>query len=568
MPKIDLLCLYKGSIKALFYRFILLVFFNLGKPVHELTFPLCLKFFVDSIRGESVRKLDFHNYFYIFIILITTRAFMEFCMRMDGFLSIKTFPLFRNYLREKLFTNELNSPLVYARSSRSGIAPHYILEVVRSMESTVKLCISVLIPISVMFVASSILLINKNFIFSLIILIWFALHIMLSLYSLKNSLKSNRIYTKTLAKLQKNLFDALENLFSIKTSNTILNEINYLKKNQNRERAAYERFGIYQEKIKLLFSILCFLVLTTMIGLCCYFYSQKQLTMGDLTFILSLVFSLNGYLWYISMRFTEVIEEVGSQKSIIKKLKIQQETLSSFSPKSLFKRKSEISFENVFFRYLDVQDIFNKMNLQIFSGEKVGILGPSGSGKTTIAKLLMRFIKPQKGAVFLNNKPLNSIDQNILYSQIGMLPQETTLFNRTIQENITYGSSKGKDYIKCCLEWTCSSEFIENLYFGINTVVGSSGVSLSVGQKQRLMIVRLLMQSPQIMIFDECTSGIDLNTSEKIMKNLLKHFPDKTMIFITHRVQFLSMMDKIFFLNKKRVESYPTTKAFDSLITI
>lgn len=225
--------------------------------------------------------------------------------------------------------------------------------------------------------------------------------------------------------------------------------------------------------------------------------------------------------------------------------------------KRILKQEDIVSIKNLSFSYKNKpnQKILSTINLSIRKGEKLGIAGASGCGKTTLIKIMLRLIHDYDGMISLFNKDLLSITRKEIAKKISYVPQKTYVFYGSVRENVTYGRKSKideKEIIQATKRANIHDEIINSLG-GLNGRVSENGNNLSGGQKQRLAIARLMLMSPEILIFDEATSALD-NTNEAIIqRNIESMFKDKTMITIAHRLTTLQNCDRIIVIDKGRI---------------
>jgi ABC-type bacteriocin/lantibiotic exporter with double-glycine peptidase domain len=226
----------------------------------------------------------------------------------------------------------------------------------------------------------------------------------------------------------------------------------------------------------------------------------------------------------------------------------------------IFNFKRKISIENLSFKYpKSKKHIFENLNLEIFRGKFTIIYGASGSGKTTLLNILLGFIKPTNGQVFIDSSNTNLFDNlEAWQSKLAYVPQENRLIDESILANIAFGQSKENIDLKKvyhAIEKSQLSDFIKSMENGINSSAGQAGVKLSGGQRQRLLIARALYPEPEIYFFDEATSSLDQNTEKKVLEDLKKITKNKTVIFVTHRERLKKYADECYkFENGKIVK--------------
>jgi ABC-type transport system involved in Fe-S cluster assembly fused permease/ATPase subunit len=212
---------------------------------------------------------------------------------------------------------------------------------------------------------------------------------------------------------------------------------------------------------------------------------------------------------------------------------------------------AEIRFENISFDYDIRRTIIKNISFTVPNGKKVAIVGPTGAGKSTISRLLFKFYDPKEGNIYINDTNINKISQNSLRKIIGVVPQDTVLFNDTIHYNIAYGNTDAtKEEIISAAQNADIHDFITTLPDGYKTIVGERGLKLSGGEKQRVAIARTILKNPKIFFFDEATSALDTSTEKEIQKNLENVSKNKTTLIIAHRLSTAANADNIIVLDQ------------------
>ena len=216
--------------------------------------------------------------------------------------------------------------------------------------------------------------------------------------------------------------------------------------------------------------------------------------------------------------------------------------------------KNEIAFKNVTFGYDEKRVILKDISFTVSNGKKVAIVGPTGAGKSTISRLLFRFYDPTEGSITINNENLKAINQESLRQKIGVVPQDTVLFNDTIYYNISYGNPLAVEAdVFNAAKIAGIHDFIESIPDKYETLVGERGLKLSGGEKQRVAIARTILKNPSIYFFDEATSALDSSTEKEIQKNLQKISKGKTTLVIAHRLSTAADADNIIVLDKGKI---------------
>ena len=215
---------------------------------------------------------------------------------------------------------------------------------------------------------------------------------------------------------------------------------------------------------------------------------------------------------------------------------------------------NDIRFKNIEFYYNKNNKVFEGLDVDIKKGEIVGIVGSTGVGKTSLVKLMLRLYDSQNGDIFIGDKNIKDLKLQNLRENMGLVSQDTFLFDGSIEDNIVYPEKNPDlDQMHYVSDLSQSSEFIDQFPDKFDTLIGERGVRLSGGQRQRLAIARALYKNPSILIFDEATSSIDNHTESLIQKSMKDICKDRTAIIIAHRLSTIRNADKIFVLDQGRV---------------
>ena len=223
----------------------------------------------------------------------------------------------------------------------------------------------------------------------------------------------------------------------------------------------------------------------------------------------------------------------------------------TFTPSNI---QGGIEFDNVSFQYNSGHKVLEKLNLTVKPGETVAIVGSSGVGKSTIVNLLLRFYEPTSGRIRIDNYPINLLKLSFLRNSIGLVIQDPILFSGTIRDNIAYGKTgASQEEIVQAAKAANAQEFILNLPKGYDTEIGERGVTLSVGQRQRISIARALLKDPKILILDEATSNVDSQSEALIREAMRRMSGERTTIVIAHRLSTIMDADRIVVLEDGRI---------------
>ena len=288
------------------------------------------------------------------------------------------------------------------------------------------------------------------------------------------------------------------------------------------------------------------------LGVTCLMYlaakgvAEKTMTIGDLVmvnlYLLQLFVPLNA-LGFIYREIRRALSDIENMFGLLKR----QSTVQDKAEAPIIKvEHAAIEFEQVEFSYQNQRQILKQLSFSVAPGEKVAIVGPSGSGKSTIGRLLFRFYDINAGAIRIDGQDLRDVQQLSLRQAIGVVPQDTVLFNDTIWNNVAYGCTEASDEaIWKAIDMASLRTFVESIPDGVETIVGERGLKVSGGEKQRIAIARVLLKNPSILLFDEATSALDSESERSILKALADISANKTTIVIAHRLSTIVDADRI-----------------------
>ena len=279
-----------------------------------------------------------------------------------------------------------------------------------------------------------------------------------------------------------------------------------------------------------------------------------SMTLGDLVLVNAFLLQLFIPLNFLGVVYSQLKHALADMHLMFDVLNKDPEIVDRPDASTLAPGDSEIRFEHVSFAYEQQRPILHDVSFTIAPGQKVAVVGPSGAGKSTLARLLFRFYEPGSGRILINNQDISRVTQNSLRQSIGIVPQDTVLFNDSLLYNIAYAKpSASHDEIKQAAKVANIHAFIESLPQGYDTVVGERGLKLSGGEKQRVAIARAVLKNPRILVFDEATSSLDSHSEKSILTALRKAAAHHTSLVIAHRLSTIVDADYILVMEAGRI---------------
>jgi len=478
----------------------------------------------------------------------------EIFMRVQGILQIFTFPKFRANIRESVFDYVKSHSHAFFATQFSGSIAKRLADLPKSCQTIMEIvCLQFTTAITGALIVLVLLWFMQP-IFAAILMIWLFLHMGLNSLFLRYGSYLSEIHSEAQSTLSGKMVDVFTNILNMRLFARGRYEADYLRHYQKDEMkkakktmwiAEFMRIGLGLNGLFLIFGMLYALL---------YGWAHGWITIGDFTQVAMQSFWLLGWMWYITFQLTTFMREVGVTGDALTLVRKSHDLTDKKNAYPIVIGRGEIRFENVSFGYQKNRPVFQNLNAVIYPGEKVGLVGFSGSGKTTFVNLILRFYDLQSGRILIDGQDISDVTQDSLRAQIAMIPQDPTLFNRTLMENIRYGRVEATDdeVIEASKMAHCH-EFIEKIDTQYQSLVGERGLKLSGGQRQRIAIARAILKNSPILMLDEATSALDSVTEKMIQESLHHLMQGRTAIVVAHRLSTLADMDRILVFHKGNV---------------
>ena len=373
-------------------------------------------------------------------------------------------------------------------------------------------------------------------------------------------------FTVTQWRLQfRRRMNAADNAVSTKLVDSLLNfeTVKYFNNEEHEYRRLFESLEQYEKEsinnqyslsyLNIAQTIVIMTGIIIMLSMSAYDIRAGNLSIGGFVVINAYMLQLYQPLNFFGTVYREIRQSLTDMENLF----TLWEEKSNLTDSEIALQKTEeasIRFENVSFNYDARRTIIQNISFEVPNGKKVALVGPTGAGKSTISRLLFRFYDPKEGAIYVNNQNIKDISQQSLRRMIGVVPQDTVLFNDTIYYNISYGNPEAtEEQIYEAAKSADIHNFVLNLPDGYQTIVGERGLKLSGGEKQRVAIARAILKNPSIFFFDEATSALDSTTEKEIQKNLQTISENRTTLVIAHRLSTAADADEILVLEQGQI---------------
>ncbi|KTD04409.1 putative fused transporter subunits of ABC superfamily: ATP-binding component [Legionella geestiana] len=508
--------------------------------------PYVLKLIIDKVVAFEGNKSEVaHSVMPYVVLYIALWIGIAIDMRFLDWVRLRLFPAIRYDLTTNMFSYLGQHSHRYFQNNFAGSLSNKIsdmqsaaINIFTTLDDGFAQCIGLLIAIITM------LLVHP--VFALVLLVWAVAFVLIAICYFKPIRDLSNRFATSKTSLVGKMVDSISNTSNVRlfARNQYENKLIQEATTDTITKDRTMQWAII--KMRIFWDISIIVLIGLNICILVNMYSKNQVSVGDFSFIISLSISIFYNLWYLASQFVNFAEELGKCKQALSIITAPLEIVDAPSATPLHITKGTIAFNQVSFHYDDGAHLFKNKNIVIEAGQKVGLVGFSGSGKSTFVNLILRLFEVESGEITIDSQNINAITQASLRENIAMIPQDISLFHRTLMENIRYGRTNASDeeVIEASQKAHCH-EFISQLSEGYQALVGERGIKLSGGQRQRIAIARAMLKNAPILILDEATSALDSVTEKHIQDGLHALMQDRTTIVIAHRLSTLSEMDRI-----------------------
>src|SRR5579862_4544937 len=360
-------------------------------------------------------------------------------------------------------------------------------------------------------------------------------------------------FARKAAAVDGEMVDVVTNMPLVRAFGGFLRERRRFDTTVDREMDARRRSLFYLERLRIFHAIVTVLLTLGLLTWAITLWTQGAATTGDVVLACTLSISVLSATRDLAVALVDMTQHIARLAEAVATLLVPHELYDHPEAAPLIRRGASVKFEHVDFRYPDGRQIFQDFNLSFRPGERVGLVGHSGGGKSTLFALLQRFYDVQAGQILIDGQDIARVTQESLREAIGVVPQDISMFHRSVMENIRYGQSEATDDEVLEAAFAARCDFIEGLPDGMRTVVGERGLKLSGGQRQRIAIARAFLKNAPLLLLDEATSALDSDSEEVIREALGRLMHGRTVIAIAHRLSTVRNFDRIIVLQLGKV---------------
>jgi ATP-binding cassette subfamily B protein len=528
---------------------ILMIIMETGQAIGHIMVPYAIKTLMDSV-AKLTQTTDLQSLHTPFLLLLGLTVAEIIFSRASGAILVSVGPKIRQRTAHNLYTYMQYHAPHYFSQHFSGALAHRISDTAMSVNHTVWAIWCDFWPITITFLVSISLLVQTHQQLGLFVACWVLVYVSISYWLATRCQAYAQHYADTRSMVNGKIVDAVTNIVNTKLFARLDFERDNLKQYLDTEVSAGQRTFWYMEKVRWFQFIAAATLKIGMLYYAVNLWIAGSISVGDFAMCAGLVLIIIGDARNLSRHFLEFFEYLGTIANGVSSIVQPHEIIDKPTAKPLLVSAGRICFERVGFAYPQQPPLFKELSVVIEPGQRVGLVGSSGSGKSTFVNLILRSIEPQHGQITIDGMDIQQVLLDSLHEQISLIPQEPSLFHRSLEDNIRYGQlGATSSAIKEAAQLANADQFIKAMPEGYASLVGERGVKLSGGQRQRIAIARVLLKNAPILILDEATASLDSITEKTIQDNLDRAMGCKTVIVIAHRLATIAHLDRILVFN-------------------
>lgn len=488
---------------------------------------------------------------FLFIALIAVESVL---WRLSGWLGCRTIVDTGVDIRVDLFQHLIGHPMRYFLGQLSGSLGSRVTATAGSAGAIFSAFTWNIIPPGVDFVGAVIVLTLVDYRMALALVVFVALVAGLIIAFGVRGRPLHEAYGRQAAVVGGEIVDTVSNVWAVKAFSGRERERARLAAAFGVEAQAQRKSWMYLEKARVLHDICLWLMAGTMLAWAIRSWQLGAVTAGDVVLVSALTFRILHGSRDLALALVGTSQEFGVLTEMLDVIGQRHGLVDHPHALPIAPRQGTIEFRDVTFRYPDGHLVFEHFNLLIPAGQKVGLAGPSGGGKSTLLGLIQRLDDVQQGQVLIDGTPVTEMTQDSLRAGIAVVPQDISLFRRSVMDNIRYGRPDASDEeVYAAARMAQCDEFIRQLSHGYDTIIGERGATLSGGQRQRLGIARAFLKDAPILILDEATAALDSRAERDVQRALESLINGRTVIAVAHRLSTLNTFDRIVMMTDGKI---------------
>lgn len=510
-----------------------------------------IKHLIDVLSHGRNHPLELWGAFGLLVGLIAADNLL---WRVGGWIAAHTFVVVTGDLRKDLFRYLSGHSPTYFAEKQPGMLASRITATSNAVYTAENMMAWNVLPPCIAVCGAIVMIFAVNPLMASTLLVASAILAIVLFKLARHGSARHQAFATRAASVDGELVDVIGNMALVRAFGMTLREQRRFGMTVRAEMTARQQSLLYLEKLRLLHAVITALLSAGLLGWTLWLWTRGQATPGDIVLVSSLGFTILHGTRDLAVALVDVTQHVARLSEAVQTLLEPHEMPDRNDATELNTNGGRVDFKQVTFAYPRRRPILDHFELHIEPGQRVGLVGKSGAGKSTVLALLQRFYEPQGGVIRIDGQDISRITQDSLRSAIALVPQDISLFHRTVYENIAYGrpDASREEVLAAAREARCT-DFIDAMPEGFETIVGDRGVKLSGGQRQRIAIARAILKDAPILLLDEATSALDSASEEAIQQALDRLMRGRTVVAIAHRLSTLQNFDRIIVMSAGKV---------------
>jgi ATP-binding cassette, subfamily B, bacterial len=542
-------------VSAYRWRYLALVLCETATSTCGIMVPYALNVIIKSVTSAKIHSMELvatlHAPLMLFIALSAGEVVFG---RIAGSIHIRLGPRQRQNVTRAVYHYLQYHSHRYFSNNFAGALAHRISETSMGVTQTLWAIITEFWPVAIVFSVSIVLLFHAHTQLGVFVSVWAFFFIGISYLLARRcqpyALKAAAARSETTGKV----VDSVTNLNSARLFARLGFERELLEQSLSSELKAIRKSNGYNERVRWFQFSSAALLKVGVLYYSLTLWGKGEIGVGDFVMAVSLSLLIINEARNLSRRFLEFFEYIGNVANGVQTILRPHELVDAVDAAAPTIRRGEIEFRDIEFGYTPDRKVFDKLNVHIPAGQRVGLVGFSGSGKSTFVSLILRLFDRQSGQILIDGTDIRDMRQEALHAQLSLIPQDPSLFHRSLLDNIRYGRLDATDdEVIDAARKAYAHDFIMQIKEQYQSMVGERGVKLSGGQRQRIAIARVILKDAPILILDEATSSLDTVTEKAIQDTLDEVMKGKTVLVVAHRLSTIAHLDRILVFENGRI---------------
>jgi ATP-binding cassette subfamily B protein len=535
--------------------FLAIILLEAGNSACNITIPLALGRIIKAVTHAQAQSLTL-------VDALTTPLLLFLCLGVGEVvfggasrnLQLRIGPKQRQEVTREVYAYLQHHSHRFFGNNFAGAMAHRVSEMSQGVNMTLWSIIYDFWPVVITFSVAIAVLLETNLRLGALVGTWALAFVGISFWL---ALKSRPFAVKAAAARSETtgkVVDSVSNLTSARLFARLGFERSFLNRYLDLEMRAVRTSLAYSERIRRFQFLAAAVLKVAVVWYSLRLWGQGKIGVGEFVMATSMALLLITEARNLSRRFLEFFEFIGNIANGVQTLIRPHELIDAPDARPVEIAHGTIEFRDVGFAYTPGRKLFESVNVTIPAGQRVGLVGVSGSGKSSFVNLILRMYDPQSGQILIDGVDIRAFTQESLHSQLSLIPQDPSLFHRSLMENIRYGRLEASDAeVMEAARRAYAGEFIEQIPEKYGSMVGERGVKLSGGQRQRIAIARVILKDAPVLILDEATSSLDSITEKSIQGSLNQAMKGKTVIVVAHRLSTIAHLDRILVFDEGRI---------------